>query len=208
MINLVKRNSGFTLIEMLLAVTIFALLGVAGFSILSNTVKSNDISLAHGEKVAGLQRAMIVIERDLMQLAQRTVRVQGEQKPQPFYLSHGEFILDSESQVLAFRRVGWTNPLNILPRSEVQSVAYRIVDENLERLQFTFPDPVQGTEPKVRVLLEGVEQIEFEFYNTSEKKWLDKWTEQGLPDGISILLKTKEYGEIKRIFSVSAQVQS
>ncbi|EWH11236.1 general secretion pathway protein J [Catenovulum agarivorans DS-2] len=193
---------GFTLIEMLLAITIFALLGVAGFNILSSTTTANDISMQHGEKLAQLQRAMLIIERDFSQLSRRSVRIMGE-APQHSYLSHGELILDSDSQVLAFRRNGWTNPNNLLPRSEIQSVAYRIVEENLERMHFLHPDPVKGEDPKERVLLEGVEAIEFEFYDRKTKSWVNKWQQPDLPAGISISLKTLDFGEIKRVFAIA-----
>lgn len=198
-----KPQSGFTLIEMLLAIAIFALLGIAGTNILSSTVNSNDVSLAHGEKMAQLQRAMLVIERDLAQLAERQVRVEGE-KPAANLLSHGEFILESESEVLAFRRLGWVNPMNILPRSEVQSVAYRVFDGNLERMHYDFPDPVKGEEPKVRTLLSDVEQIHFEFYSPSEKSWVDKWDKNTLPTGILIKIQSKAFGEVTRIFNIAS----
>ncbi|WAJ69848.1 type II secretion system minor pseudopilin GspJ [Catenovulum adriaticum] len=198
-----QKPLGFTLIEMLLAIAIFALLGIAGTNILSSTVNSNDVSLAHGEKMAQLQRAMLVIERDLAQLAERQVRVDGE-KPAANLLSHGEFILDSDSEVLAFRRLGWVNPMNILPRSEVQSVAYRVFDGNLERMYYDFPDPVKGEEPKVRTLLSDVEQIHFEFYSPAEKSWTDKWDKNTLPTGILIQIQSKTFGEVTRIFSVAS----
>lgn len=197
------KQIGFTLIEMLLAIAIFALLGIAGTNILSSTVNSNDVSLAHGEKMAELQRAMLVIERDLAQLAERQVRVDGE-KPAANLLSHGELILDSDSEVLAFRRLGWINPMNILPRSEVQSVAYRVFDGNLERMHYDFPDPVKGEEPKTRVLLSDVEQIHFEFYSPTEKSWTDKWDKNTLPTGILIQIQSKTFGEVTRIFNVAS----
>lgn len=197
-----KLAQGFTLIEMLLAITIFALLGVAGFNILSSTTTANDVSMQHDEKLAQLQRAMIMIERDFSQMSRRSVRIMGE-GPQHTYISHGELILDSDSQVLAFRRNGWINPNNLLPRSEIQSVAYRIVDENLERLHFLHPDPVKGEDPQVRVILAGVEQILFEFYDSKTKSWSDKWQQSDLPTGISITLKTLDFGEIKRVFAIA-----
>ncbi|MCU4674388.1 type II secretion system minor pseudopilin GspJ [Catenovulum sp. 2E275] len=203
------KQLGFTLIEMLLAIAIFALLGLAGTGILSSTVKTNEVSLAHGDKMAQFQRAMLVIERDLAQLAERKVRANGEQASNNL-LSHGELILDSDSEVLAFRRLGWVNPMNILPRSEVQSIAYRVYDGNLERMYYDFPDPVKGEEPKIRILLEGVEQIHFEFYDSKAKSWKNKWESNALPAGIQLKIESKEFGEITRIFTVpsSASLES
>ena len=200
--HLKYAKQGFTLIEMLLAIAIFALLGIAGTNILSSTVKSNEISLAHDDKMSQLQRAMLVIERDLAQLSERTVRVNGEAASKNL-LSHGELILDSDSEVLAFRRLGWVNPMNILPRSEVQSVAYRVYDGNLERMYYDFPDPIKGTDPKIRTLIEGVEQIHFEFYDSQAKSWQDKWEKSSLPSGIKMQVFTKDFGEVTRIFSVA-----
>ncbi len=198
-----STRQGFTLIEMLLAISIFALLGIAGTNILSSTVTSNDVSLAHGEKMAQLQRAILTIERDLAQLAERKVRVEGEAQGNNL-LSHGELILDSDSEVLAFRRLGWVNPMNILPRSEVQSVAYRVFDGNLERMHYDFPDPMKGEEPKIRTLLSDVEHIHFEFFNAQKKSWQDKWEQSALPTGIKIQITSKAFGEITRIFSIAS----
>ncbi|WP_017444452.1 type II secretion system minor pseudopilin GspJ [Gayadomonas joobiniege] len=198
-----QANSGFTLIEMLLAFTIFALMGMAGFSILNNTVNSNEASIKHSEALNKLQRSMLIIERDLMQMAHRMVRVQGEIKPQPRTIAHGELILESESEVLAFRRNGWLNPLNILPRSQIQSLAYRVRDEQLERLYFNYPDPVKGEDYKIQVLMDQVKSLHFEFYDSNSKKWLTEWSEAKLPGGIKIVIEHTDLGALERVFALA-----
>lgn len=198
-----SKQSGFTLIEMLLAFTIFALMGMAGFSILSNTVNTNQASMEHSASLTGLQRSMLIIERDLMQLTPRLVRVQGEIKPQQSTLSHGELILESDSEVLAFRRNGWLNPLNILPRSQIQSIAYRIRDGALERLYFDFPDPIKGAEYKVQLLMEDVKSLHFEFFDRKTKKWTQEWQSNELPGGLKIVIEHNSFGILERTFALA-----
>ncbi len=58
---------GFTLIEILIAMAIFTLIGLASTGLLTTVIDSNDISEERFAKLQLLQRAMITIERDLQQ---------------------------------------------------------------------------------------------------------------------------------------------
>lgn len=198
------KQKGFTLIEMILAVAIFALVGVVSAGMLDNVSTANEISVNHAERIEEVQRTLLTIERDLRQASNRQVRVEGN-KPTDAMMSHGELILDSQSQVLAFRKVGWTNPMNMLPRSEVQSIAYRVVDNTLERLHFDYPDPVMGQEYKIRKLLTGVEEIRFEFHPGIGNKWLKKWGKKELPPGVAMTIVMEDMGELRRVLMLPVE---
>ena len=79
----------------------------------------------------------------------------------------------SEEQAIAFVRQGWTNPGLLLPRSDMQAVAYRLTEETLERLHYNFVDSVVGQEPKVRPLIRDVTEISFEYFDGT--KWQEAW---------------------------------
>ncbi|WP_199915604.1 type II secretion system minor pseudopilin GspJ [Saccharobesus litoralis] len=192
------HHRGFTLIEMLVAVAIFAVVGLGAANVLSSISTSNEVSLTHSERLQSLQLAILTIERDLRQATRRKVRVDGEKAADTF-ISHGELILDSQSQVLALRKVGWTNPMFLMPRSEVQSFAYRVVDDVLERIHFEYPDPVVGEEFKVRPLLTDVKELIFEFHDGKNDKWQTEWRSKDLPVAIAITLKLADYGDIRRV---------
>ena len=72
------KQRGFTLIEILIAMAIFTLIGLASTGLLTTVIDSNDLSSERFEKLQQLQRAMVIIERDIQQAVPRPVRAEGE----------------------------------------------------------------------------------------------------------------------------------
>lgn len=192
------QQRGFTLLEVLLAVSIFALVSIAGVTVLQTAIKSDEGTQSKTERIHQLQRAFIMIERDFNQVARRHVRLDGDQSSQNFVHSDDSNNFRSQSQALAFVRQGWTNPGLLIPRSDLQSVAYRLNDQYLERLHFNFVDPVLGEEPKVRKLIGQVNDIRFEYHDG--KKWQQQAPKGRLPYAIAIELDTEDMGKIRRQF--------
>ena len=75
----VKAGRGFTFIEMLLAMAIFALVGLASASVLSSVTESDAASQKAAERLAQIQRFFLILERDLAQISARQIRVEGEE---------------------------------------------------------------------------------------------------------------------------------
>ena len=70
-------DAGVTLIEMLVALAISALIGVAGFAMLDGIVRMNDRAEADLTRLNALDRAFLVIGRDLAGADPRQLRVEG-----------------------------------------------------------------------------------------------------------------------------------
>ena len=199
------NNKGFTLLEVLLAVAIFAMISLASFSIFDGVLKSDAHSKLYSERLNQVQRAWLFIERDLLQLARRSMRIEGE-APLSGFIHNDVELLSSSDQSIAFVRQGWTNPGLLIPRSDLQSVAYRLNDNNLERLHFNFVDSVVGEPPKERVLIHGVTALSFEYYYSND--WQQELQEQQLPLAIRVNITSEELGELHRQFLVSGDVNS
>src|SRR3990167_3324124 len=106
-----KAVRGFTLIEILVAVLIFAMIGVAAFSTLRAAQDAQTTLRERGERFLKLQRAVTTFSRDYQQLAFRRVRDSyGDRLP----LVQG--VSDDTDTWIAFTRSGWRNPAQ-LPRS-------------------------------------------------------------------------------------------
>ena len=200
---------GFTLIEILIAMAIFTLIGLASTGLLTTVIDSNDISEERFAKLQLLQRAMITIERDLQQAVPRAARVNGEK--QDVVMAGGE-VDNSDDDGIGFVRGGWHNPQLMLPRSTLQYVAYRFNENRLERLYSNYVDNVIGYEPKVRVLLEDIESLKIEFLATSSNESLDEdedlsWNESykgtALPRAVAIEFVSKDFGKIRREFTLT-----
>ncbi|MBU2891746.1 type II secretion system minor pseudopilin GspJ [Colwellia sp. D2M02] len=198
-------NKGFTLLELIIAIAIFSVVSLAGFTIFDTVLKGDANSKVRSERQNELQRAFLLIERDFLQIAKRTMRIEGEAPGNSFLLSSDDNFLANE-QAIAFVRHGWTNPGLLLPRSDLQSVAYRLVDNTLERLHYNFVDAVVGEAPKIRPLIALVESVAFEFYDG--KKWQNKWSGNNLPLAIAIEIETSDFGLIRRQFLVAGEAQS
>ncbi|MDX2367470.1 MAG: type II secretion system minor pseudopilin GspJ [Colwellia sp.] len=195
---------GFTLLEVLIAIAIFSLISLSSFTLFDSVLKADDTAKQHSDRHNELQRAFLIIERDITQIARRSIRLDGEAPLEQLIQSSSDSFA-SEEQAIAFVRHGWTNPGLLLPRSDMQAVAYRLVDETLERLHFNFVDAVVGEEPKVRPLMTDVSALTFEYYDG--KKWQETWSEISLPLAIAIEVETKDYGIIRRQFLVPGDRQ-
>ena len=193
-------QQGFTLLEVLIAIAIFSMISLSSFTIFDTVLKSDESSKIRTERMNELQRGFLLIERDLLQIARRSIRLNGEAPLEDFLYTDSNSFSSSES-TLAFVRNGWTNPGLLLPRSSMQSVAYQLNEETFERLHFNFVDAVQGQEPKVRPLITDVETLSFEFFYN--KKWQKKIKDKRLPQAIAVELTTKDYGLIRREFLVA-----
>jgi len=201
--NRLSRVKGFTLLEVLIAIAIFSVISLASFTIFDTVLTGEESSKQRTERLNELQRGFLVIERDLLQIARRTVRVNGEAPLTGFLHTDSNSFL-SDNQAIGFVRNGWTNPGLLLPRSDMQSVAYQLNDEVLERVHFNFVDPVMGEEPKVRPLISGVSELKFDFYQG--KKWQEELKEGELPQAIAIEITTEDFGVIRRQFLVAGDV--
>ena len=201
-----KHNRGFTLIEILVAMAIFTLIGLASTSVLTSVINSDQLSSERFEKLEELQRAMLTIERDVLQIVPRSLRVNGE--PVSTVISGGEDVLDSDADGLGFVRVGWHNPQMLLPRSTLQAIGYRIQEEQLQRLYGNYVDNVIGYEPKVKVLLSDIEDFRVSFLTEAEQleepeEWKDDYSGAILPIAISVTIVSKTFGEIRREFMLA-----
>ena len=197
------EQQGFTLLEVLIAIAIFSVVSLASFTIFDTVLRGDENSKIRSDSQNELQRAFLLMERDFTQIAKRSMRINGEAPSNSFLQTSDDSFLADE-QAIAFVRNGWTNPGLLLPRSDMQRVAYRVVDETLQRLHYNFVDAVVGQEPKIRPLISQVTNLTFEFYDGS--KWQDKWSGSTLPQAIAIEIETEVYGLIRRQFLVAGDL--
>lgn len=193
-----RKTQGFTLIEVLVSIAIFATLSVAAYQVVNQIQRSNEVSIERSSRLNALQRSLVILDNDFRQMAQRQFRTNGEEASSKLILMQ-EYLLDSDTVGVMFTRLGWHNPQQQFPRGEVTKVGYRIKEETLERVWWRYPDTPTGQEGVVTPLLEGIEAFSLEFYNGSS--WLKEWqTDGALPKAVRLKLTLKDYGEIERIY--------
>jgi general secretion pathway protein J len=201
-----QAQQGFTLLEILIAMAIFTMIGLAGTSVLTSVLDSDEISSQRFEKLEVLQRAMLTLERDILQAVPRAARINGASSNT--VISGGEDLFGSEADGIALVRGGWHNPQFMLPRSTLQAVGYRLQEGQLQRLYGNYVDNVIGFEPKVKVLLEDVDDLQIEFLAQSlsttddESGWKEDYSSNVLPVAVAVTISTKTFGQIRREFLI------
>ena len=116
--GLKQTQRGLTLLEVLIALSIFSLIGVASYRVLNATIQSQQVSEVYSQLLAERQKALAIIDCDLQQVLDRSIRNTT--------VDRAEFLLiNQELYPLEFTRGGRKNPL-MLPRSSMQRIAYDI----------------------------------------------------------------------------------
>ena len=170
-----KQSRGFTLIELMIAILIFALISTAAYKLFDSVSRAQQVTDGILDRLDGLQRAMIVIEKDLFQVAPRPIRDEfgDRQKAMQAPGKNGE--------LLEFTRFGWRNPIQEI-RSNMQRVAYSLEEDELIRYYWLMldraPDPVMVRQ----VLMSDVTGARLKFMD-EKKRWQPTWPpkNQGQP---------------------------
>ena len=118
------RRAGFTLVEVLVALAIFAMIASAGVGLLSFAIDNRLAVRDASERTAAFQRTRALMRADLGQAAPRRVRG-ADGAPQAAFELGGEALF-------AVTRRGWINP-GEARRASMQRVEYRLVEGRLER---------------------------------------------------------------------------
>ena len=158
-----RRNAGFTLLEVLIAVSIFALLALGTYRMLASVLASDETTRRHEVQLRELQRAFAVLEQDLAQVGQRPIRdAFGEPRP--------ALVGDAEPAAMEFSRLGWRNPLGA-PRSSWQRVRWELVGSTLQRSYWTVLDQAVDSQPFPQQVLTDLRSLQLRYLD-SQGNWL------------------------------------
>ncbi len=190
-----RRGNGFTLLEVLIAMAIFSVIGLGAAQMLRSMIQTHERTQARIEAFNSVSQALALLERDLTQIVSRPIRDEyGESRP--------SLLVGNDAYPLEFTRTGWSNPLNF-PRSDLQRVAYaRSDDGELVRYFWLVLDRAEDSSPKSQVLLADIRDLRVNLVDDQGAQtdfWPNTAEPGGLPAAIEIILETEKMGEVRRL---------
>jgi len=197
------KDKGFTLIEVIIAMSIFAILAILSYSGLHSVIMSKTNTEASLERLQELQMTMMTLSSDLQQISSRNAH-------DALGGSLHKLSTQSSEYLIEFTRSGWRNPAN-LQRSSLQRVAYQLKDDALIRIYWPHVDRADDDQRVERTLIYNIESLDIQFLN-ADKEWKEDWPSASaltssepaeLPAAIDVRLKMHDWGEIKRLIKVS-----
>lgn len=213
---MVDRDKGFTLVEVLIALAITAVVSTIAYTSFTTVLNGVENTQATAERVYEINRAWMMISRDLDQFVPRPVRDEfGDVEPA---LQGGM----AARFPLSLTRAGWHNPLGHA-RPELQRVNYRLEEETLWRDSYPVLDRAGETEPLSAELLQGVEEIRVLFLDSPEnarslgtgteldtRNWPENWVADSsrpgagvsAPMAVEVRLVLSDWGEMRRIYAL------
>jgi len=158
-----RREAGFTLVEMMAAVLVFALISTLSVGMLTTALRSKETSEAVMAELAAVQRVQALLNEDIGQIVMRPVRDEdGLTDPRVFALDvQGADPLNparegEPREILVLTRTGWANPGGLQPRSGLQRVAWIYDGDRLWREASLYPDLAQGAAPVRQMIAQGI----------------------------------------------------
>jgi general secretion pathway protein J len=170
------RLRGFTLVELLVALIILALLSIAGYKGLNAVLQTRQHLAEETSKWQHLSFFFSRLDQDIAQAVHRPVRDAGG-LTEPEWIGRAALISPDDAQ-LTFTRAGVPDQgSNFLAP---QRIGYRLEEGTILLLRWPFPDAAPRAAPIRYPLLEGVSAFTLRHLDASGN-WLDQWPPTGQP---------------------------
>ena len=196
------RTRGFSLIELLVALAVFAALAAAAYGGLAQIAATRGALAKQQDRFAQVVRAVSMLERDLRQAISRPVRGNGRGDYLPALAGTGDRI--------ELTRIGFANPL-AEPRSNLERVAYAVDARKLMRGRYLALDRAPDAAPATTAVLDNTQGLSLRYLG-SDGAWRSTWppseaptdmkTYELLPRAVELRVVTGDIGELRRVIEL------
>jgi len=171
----VKPCHGFTLVELLVALAIFAVLSGFAYRALDTMLQSREALERESRKWRDVTVFVGRIERDLSAVLARRTAIGASGAPLAPVSSSID--VSSGGVGLAITRSG--SPLQEGPLAAPQRVGYRLREGRVERLSWAALDAAPREEPVAVPILSSVQSLAFRFLDAKTNEWRLAWGPTG-----------------------------
>jgi general secretion pathway protein J len=187
-----RNSSGFTLLEILVALFVFTILAAIMAGVLQHMLTTQTVTEKHASRLAELQIALLILSHDVEQSVDRPIRnSSGEKEPAFLGTPHS----------MTFTHGGVISPLSTLQRTR-----YAFAQRALTREAWLALDPVSATAIHQRDLLHFVDQVSFQYYDDEHNAysyWPSRHTKTTLPRAVRVSLTLDQWGTINQLFIIA-----
>ena len=200
-----RSSSGFTLLEILVAVAIFAIFSAMAYGGLTQLLSNRERIDAERVFWREFSLAFYRMEQDFLYARNRPIRNLSGGLQIPFEGKGTMFRLASDPRNVEFTRGGVELPNG----TDLQRVGYAFEGDKVLRETWAVLDRGPASEPVRTALLENVSEFTITFYHQGE--WIPQWPPIGqqaglnvplLPRAVQVTVTLKDRGEFKRTFLV------
>jgi general secretion pathway protein J len=192
-----KAPRGFTLIEVLVALALLALVAVLAWRATSSLVDGETRLTAEARRWRTLDLAFARLEADLRQAQPRAIRVASRMEPSWLAAVEG-----NGSTAIVFTRAG--AEFTPEPGAAGQRIAYRVRRGALEIVYWPALDRPRDSEPTAYRLVEDVAGFRVD-HLAADGQWLASWPRFGeadLPRAVRVTLALDSGESIERWFAL------
>lgn len=205
------RQRGFTLLELLVAMFIAAMMFAIGYGAIMQASRNRDALKEQQDRMTEVLTAMRMLEQDFVELEPRPVRQPLGDGWLPALLGQS----DPKAQpTVQLSRGGWNNPTGV-QRPGLQRVAYFFEKNTLRREYWTVMDATLQNTTVKRDLLTNVKSVTFRFMDL-QHVWQTQWPPASVagamalestlrlrPIAVEITIETDDWGKLVRVIEVA-----
>lgn len=187
------KQQGFSLLEVLLALLIFSVIGLATEGLVSSSIKYQEKVVTKTEQLEDIAEVALRMRSDFLQIINRSVELHDSTR---------EAALVGSSSSIRFTKSAWENPLES-KRPNYQRVTYVTSKNDLERAHSQWLD-IADAEDVASKYFKNIKDVGFQYLN-AQMEWVPSWDSENigrLPRAIKVFFSTTGFTDVERVFEI------